>query len=141
MKRTYPVLFTETTDNVLVEVPDLKILTEGEDIENAIDMARDAISISIISRENNNEIIPTASKISELDVKGGTFYNEGNTFSSIVDVNVEEYRKKIETRPVRRNVSLPSWLNDAAEKSGVNVSGILQEALMKKLDLVNKYQS
>ncbi|MCQ2081503.1 MAG: type II toxin-antitoxin system HicB family antitoxin [Lachnospiraceae bacterium] len=141
MKRTYPVLFTETTDNVLVEVPDLKILTEGEDIENAIDMARDAISISIISRENNNEIIPTASKISELDVKSGTFYNEGNTFSSIVDVNVEEYRKKIETRPVRRNVSLPSWLNDAAEKSGVNVSGILQEALMKKLDLVNKYQS
>ncbi len=139
MKRTYPVIFTETKDAILVEVPDLSIFTEGKDIENAIDMARDAISIAIVSREDNNEPVPEASKIKEINIKNSSFYEEGNSFVSIVDVDVEAYRKKIDTRPVRRNVSLPCWLNDAADKAGINVSGVLQEALMKKLHLAKKY--
>lgn len=32
MKNVYPVLFTKTTTNILVEVPDLDILTEGKDM-------------------------------------------------------------------------------------------------------------
>ena len=139
MKRTYPVIFTETKDAILVEVPDLSIFTEGKDIENAIDMARDAISIAIVSREDNNEPVPEASKIKEINIKNSSFYEEGNSFVSIVDVDVEAYRKKIDTRPVRRNVSLPCWLNEAADKAGINVSGVLQEALMKKLHLAKKY--
>ncbi len=43
MKTVYPVLFTKTETDVLVEVPDLGILTEGKDMSNAIEMARDAI--------------------------------------------------------------------------------------------------
>ena len=139
MKRTYPVIFTETKDAILVEVPDLSIFTEGKDIENAIDMARDAISVAIVSREDNNEPVPEASKIKEIIIKNSSFYEEGNSFVSIVDVDVEAYRKKIDTRPVRRNVSLPCWLNEAADKAGINVSGVLQEALMKKLHLAKKY--
>lgn len=139
MKRTYPVIFTETKDAILVEVPDLSIFTEGKDIENAIDMARDAISIAIVSREDNNEPVPEASKIKEINIMNSSFYEEGNSFVSIVDVDVEAYRKKIDTRPVRRNVSLPCWLNEAADKAGINVSGVLQEALMKKLHLAKKY--
>ncbi|HAL03145.1 MAG TPA: HicB family protein [Lachnospiraceae bacterium] len=139
MKRTYPVIFTETKDAILVEVPDLSIFTEGKDIENAIDMARDAISIAIVSKEDNNEPVPEASKIKEINIKNSSFYEEGNSFVSIVDVDVEAYRKKIDTRPVRRNVSLPCWLNEAADKAGINVSGVLQEALMKKLHLAKKY--
>ena len=139
MKRTYPVIFTETKDAILVEVPDLSIFTEGKDIENAIDMARDAISIAIVSREDNNEPVPEASKIKEINIKNSSFYEEGNSFVSIVDVDVEAYRKEIDTRPVRRNVSLPCWLNEAADKAGINVSGVLQEALMKKLHLAKKY--
>ncbi len=139
MKRTYPVIFTETKDAILVEVPDLSIFTEGKDIENAIDMARDAISITIVSKEDNDEFVPGPSKIKEIDIKKSTFFEEGNTFSSIVDVDVEAYRKEIDTRPVRRNVSLPCWLNEAADKAGINVSGVLQEALMKKLHLAKKY--
>lgn len=41
MKNVYPVYFTITDDVVLIEVPDLEILTEGTDMNNAIDMARD----------------------------------------------------------------------------------------------------
>ena len=48
MKRVYPVIFTQTQNGFLIEVPDLEILTEGTDMENAIDMARDAISITLV---------------------------------------------------------------------------------------------
>ena len=50
----------------------------------------------------------------------------------------EEYRRKIDTRTVRRNVALPSWLNYEAEKAHINVSRVLQEALINTLGLQRK---
>lgn len=139
MKKMYPVIFTQTSDAVLVEVPDLEILTQGTDIENAFDMARDAISITIVSMEDNNEVIPAPTKMPDIDITQATFANEGESFSSIVDVDIAEYRKRIDTRPVRRNVSLPCWLNHEADLAGINVSRVLQEALMNMLGLTNRY--
>ena len=137
MKQMYPVIFTQTADCILVEVPDLDILTEGKTLEHAFQMARDAISITIVSLEDHNETIPAPTKINEINVSKGTFYNQGESFVSIVDVDVLEYRKKIDTRPVRRNVSLPCWLNREADLAGINVSKVLQEALVNVLGLKN----
>ena len=135
MKNVYPVFFTKTNDNVLVEVPDLDILTEGKDMNDAIDMARDAIELTCVTMEDNKEEIPNPSDISELNVDNGTFAEEGKTVISFVDIDSTEYRKKIDTKTVRRNVALPSWLNYEADQAGVNVSRILQEALMSTLKL------
>lgn len=41
----------------------------------------------------------------------------------------------IDRKTVRRNVALPSWLNYEAEHAGINVSRVLQEALMNVLDV------
>lgn len=139
MKKMYPVIFTQTSDAILVEVPDLKIFTQGTDIENAFDMARDAISITIVSKEDNHESIPTPTKMCNIDINCATFANEGESFISIIDVDIAEYRKRIDTRPVRRNVSLPCWLNHEADVAGINVSRVLQEALINVLGLTNRY--
>lgn len=139
MKKMYPVIFTQTNDCVLVEVPDLEILTEGKDMETAIEMARDAISITIVSMEDNKETIPLPTKMADVDITDSTFSKLGESFSSLVDTDVDEYRKKIETKPVRRNVSLPSWLNHAADISGINVSKVLQDALINVLGISPKY--
>lgn len=135
MRNIYPVFFTKTNDNILVEVPDLGILTEGKDMNDAIDMARDAIELKCVSMEDKKEEIPTPSDICDLEVNDGTFAGEGKTVISLVDIDSTEYRKKIDTKTVRRNVALPSWLNYEAEQAGVNVSRILQEALMNTLKL------
>ena len=87
MKRVYPVIFTKVEGNYLVEVPDLEILTQGTDIENAIEMARDAISITIVSMEENNEVVPKASNIDDIDVEKGTFAENGKGFVSMVDTD------------------------------------------------------
>ncbi len=135
----YPVIFTQTNDCILVEVPDLQILTEASSMENAIEMARDAISVTIVSMEDKQEIIPAPTKMSDVDITHSTFSNLGESFSSLVDADVNEYRRKIETKPVRRNVSLPSWLNHAADISGINVSKVLQDALIDVLGISKKY--
>lgn len=91
-----------------------------------------------ISMEDDKENIPDPSRITELDISSGTFVEEGETIVSFVDVDSAEYRRKIDTRTVRRNVALPSWLNYEAERAGVNVSRILQEALISTLHLKRK---
>ena len=104
-------------------------------MNDAIDMARDAIELKCVSLEDDKEEIPNPSNIEDLNINNGTFADEGETVVSFVDVDSTEYRKKIDTRTVRRNVVLPSWLNYEAEQAGVNVSRILQEALMSTLKL------
>lgn len=131
MKNVYPVFFTKADTVILVEVPDLEILTEGKDMSDAIEMARDAIELKCVSMEDDGMEIPLPSEIHALDVNSGTFAEEGDTVISFVDIDSGEYRRKIDTKTVRRNVTIPSWLNYEAEHAGINVSRLLQEALMK----------
>lgn len=135
MKNVYPVFFTMTDNVVLIEVPDLDILTEGTDLNNAIDMARDAIELTCVSMEDAKQDIPAPSDIATLDIKACTFAEDGKTIISLVDIDSTEYRRKIDTKTVRRNVALPSWLNYEAEHAGINVSRVLQEALMNVLNV------
>ena len=138
MKAVYPVIFTQTEDAILVEVPDLEILTEGNDIQNAIEMARDAIGVTGLSMQDHGEPIPKPTDFREVDVKKGTFAEEGEGQLSLVDIDFDVYRRKLDVKTVRRNVTLPNWLNQEAEEAHINVSKVLQEALMTKLG-VNKY--
>ena len=142
MKKVYPVIFTDVSTNILIEVPDLKILTEANEegkekssFAEAIIVARDVIGLSCISAEVEGEMIAEASAIEDIDVSKGTFAEEGKGLVSLVDVDLAEYRRKVDNKTVRRNVTLPNWLNQEAEAANLNVSRVLQEALMKKLDV------
>ncbi|MCI8932648.1 MAG: HicB family protein [Lachnospiraceae bacterium] len=139
MKNVYPAFFTITDTVILVEVPDLEILTEGKDMKNAIEMARDAIELKCVSLEDDKKEIPLPSEISSLDVNNGTFAEDGTTVISLVDIDSEEYRRKIDTKAVRKNVTIPSWLNYEAEHAGINISRVLQEALMEVLNVQRNF--
>lgn len=135
MKAVYPVIFTQTKDGYLIEVPDLKILTEGKDMADAIDMARDAIGLHGITCEDMGKELPEASSMTMIEVSQGTFAAEGESMVSMVDIDFVEYRRRVDNKTVRRNVTLPNWLNQEAEKAHLNVSKVLQEALMTKLNV------
>ncbi|MCM1083909.1 MAG: type II toxin-antitoxin system HicB family antitoxin [Clostridium sp.] len=142
MKQVYPTFIVNTEDGsehpFLVCVPDMEIFTEGDTFADAIEMARDAIGLAGISMEDNKEKIPmpsdqmTAIEKVKQDADVVDFSKGVLTY---VDVNFSEYRKKVDTKTVRRNVALPSWLNYEAEQSGINVSRVLQEALMEVLNV------
>ena len=132
-KRVYPVILTPADNIILVEVPDMEILTGGKDYQDAIEMARDAIGLKGICYEDEGKEIPLPSNMTEIDISKGTFSESGVGCLSLVDIDFEEYRRRVDNRTVRRNVTLPNWLNQEAEKAHINVSRVLQEALMMKL--------
>ena len=140
MKYAYPVIFTRTEDEkdtILIEVPDLEIMTEGFGVADAIEMARDAIGLSGITLENMSEPIPLPRDINEIDLKKSEFASAEKSYVSLVDVDFTKYRKKVDNKMVRKNVTIPNWLNKAAEKEKINVSKVLQEALMEKIGIVH----
>ena len=96
-------------------------------------MARDAIGLKGISLKDDKTDIPAPSNFKDVDPKKGTFANEGESYVSLVDIDFVEYRRKNDNKTVRRNVTLPNWLNQEAESAHLNVSRVLQEALMQKL--------
>ena len=128
MKAVYPVLFTRLDDGYMAYVPDFDINTQGDDLADAIAMARDAIGLVGIDLEDDGKCIPLPSDPAHFSCASGELL-------SMVDIDFTAYRRANEKRTVRRNVSLPSWLNTEAENAGLNVSAVLQAALKQELHL------
>ena len=146
MKQVYPTFILNSNDGsehpFLVCVPDMDIFTEGDSFANAIEMARDAIGLAGISMEDNKKDIPEPSEQSgalEKLQQDTEIIDFSKGILTYVDVDFFEYRRKVDTKTVRRNVALPSWLNYEAEHAGINVSRVLQEALISVLKVERKF--
>ena len=122
----------------LVFVPDLMIYTEGKDLGNAIEMARDAISLKCLNLEDNKISIPEPSSYSKAieiakEVHQGESFNYTDGIVTVVDADLTEYRRKLDRKMVKKNLTIPSWMNVEAERLNLNVSRVLQEALEEKI--------
>ena len=125
-KLFYPAVFHKEGDGFWVSFPDFpECLTEGDDMESAYEMAVEALGLAITSRESEKEAIPEPSDPSTIDAEGGTIL--------VVNFDMMDYLKKHNSRAVKKTLSIPEWLNEAATSMGVNFSHVLQEALMQKV--------
>ena len=129
MKAAYPIVITKGQTYFVVDIPDFELNTQGKTVAEAMEMARDAIGIAGIDMEDEHETIPLPSDLSSVKK------TNADCFLTLVDVDFTEYRRRNDMKTVRRNVSLPSWLNAEAEKAGINVSALLQGALKQELKL------
>lgn len=132
MKAAYPIIMSKGKNHIVVFVPDFNINTQGSDYAEAMEMARDAIGVVGIDMEDSHETLPSPSDMANVKRE------HGDDVITLVDVDFTEYRRKNDMRTVRRNVSLPSWLNAEAERAGVNVSAILQSALKTVLHIAER---
>lgn len=129
MKAVYPIILTPGEKYTTVYIPDFNINTEGTDIADAMEMARDAIGIMGIDMEDDKEPIPEPSTLDDIAAA------HPDDVVTLVDIDFAEYRRRNDMRTVRRNVSLPSWLNAAAVQANLNVSAVLQAAIKDALGL------
>ena len=134
MKRAFPIIMTQGQKFIVVFVPDFNINTQGTDVADAIEMARDAIGIMGIDMQDDGEALPEATKLSDVQAQA-----PAGSIVSLVDVDFAEYRRKNDMRAVKKNCTIPSWLNYEAERAGVNFSAVLQTALKQELN-VNRTQ-
>ena len=125
----YPIILEKEADGYFVTVPDIDRYTQGQDIADAMEMARDLICLWLLDLEESGKSIPQPASM-ELNVSK-------DAIVTFVDVNIDEYRKKYGTRIVKKNCTIPAWLNARAEAIGVNFSQTLQEALLAKIEAVH----
>ena len=128
---TYPIVISKENDGYYVEIPDFDMATQGEDIADAMAMARDAIGIMGIDMEDDGKQLP---------VPGAVKFNvdEGDIVT-LVDVDFVEYRRKVDNRAVKKNCTIPYWLSVAADKAGINYSRVLQDAIIALLGVKKAY--
>jgi predicted RNase H-like HicB family nuclease len=121
-KYAYPAIFKKEETGYFVNFPDIKpCYTEGKTLEEAVIMAADALESRIEVALERGEPLPQPSDIDSLS---------GEKIMLVV-ADVENI--KSQTRYVKKTLSIPHWLNVAAEKEHINFSGVLQEALKERL--------
>ncbi|MBR5016010.1 MAG: type II toxin-antitoxin system HicB family antitoxin, partial [Clostridia bacterium] len=107
-----------------VVVPDLPgCVTQGDDLAEAIYMAVDAASGWVLTDLEDGKKPPKASKISDVELE----YDDG--FVSLIVLDMDTYAEKYGKRSVRKNLTIPAWLNTFAEEQNINFSQVLQNAL------------
>lgn len=130
MKKYYPAIFTPDDNGFyLVDFPDLPgCYTDGQDIEDATEMAEDVLNLTLYSMEKDGEEIPSPSDPREIAIPP-------NGFISMLHADTIAYAKKINPKSVNKTVTLPGWLDSLAQKANLNFSQTLQEALAQKLNI------
>ena len=130
MKYVYAAIFnlepgTESTYNV--SFPDLPgCNTFGTDLADAIEMAQDALCLTLYHREQDNEAIPPATSPTDIKI-------QGDDFVTAISVDTDFYHRFYSGKLVKKTLNIPMWLNEMAMQANVNFSNILQEALKTHL--------
>ena len=127
-KLLYPACFypCEAQAGYTVVVPDLPgCVTQGKSLIDAIGMAVDAASGWVLDEMEDGKPIPPASKIEDVqaDERPGGFVN-------LIVLDMDAYAEKYGEKAVRKNLTIPAWLNTYAEANNVNFSRVLQDALV-----------
>lgn len=130
MKYTYPACFYPAEEGgYLVSVPDLPCYTQGEDLADAIYMASDAAAGWIIVNLEEGNSIPLPSKLEDIELE------QEDGFVNLILVDMDEATKNYSSKAVKKTLTIPQWLNSAAEKRHINFSQILQKALIDELNV------
>ena len=120
-KYTFPAIFTREETGYSVRFPQLDgCYTQGDTFEEAQHMASEAMSLHLYGMEQDGEEIPAP------DMSVGT---EANEMIVPITAWMTPFRDEMENRAIKKTLTIPAWLNDAAEKRHVNYSQILQSAL------------
>ena len=114
----------------VVTFPDLPgCLTEGDNIEEALHMAKEALELFLFSLEEDGEKMPEPTSPQKIKVEDGSFI-------SLVEVWMPVVRDEMQNRSIKKTLTIPKWLNDVAEQNKINFSQVLQTALKEYLGVL-----
>ena len=125
MKLSYPACFyqDQKTGHYTVEVPDLTgCVTGGPTLPEAILMAEDAASGWVLDELEDGRPIPAASPMQDIKPDDGGFV-------SLLALDMDAYAEKYGSASVRKNCTIPAWLNTFAEARDINFSKVLTDGL------------
>lgn len=128
-KYAYPAIFTKEECGYSIRFPDLEeCYTSAMDINEGIEMAEDVLCLTLYWKEKEGSRIPASSGVNDV-------VHDKNEFVSLIACDTDWYRRFYDSKAVKKTLTIPGWLNDLAERNGINFSGVLQEALKAKLNI------
>lgn len=131
-KYLYPAIFQKENTFYSVRFPDLECCyTQGDNLQDAFEMAEDVLCLTLYQLEEKGEVIPEPSELNQIHTKN-------DEFVSLVSCDTLEYRQFFDNRAVKKTLTIPSWLNTMSEKQGLNFSAILQNALKQELHITDR---
>lgn len=128
-KYFYPAYFHKAEEGGFwISFPDIpECLTQGYDMSEAYEMAIDALGLALEDRIKEKRI-PTPTEIDKLSP-------EDDAYIVLIEFDLQEYRKKHSSKAIKKTLSIPQWLNEAAVAQNINFSQVLQDGLKAKLGL------
>jgi len=126
MKLIYPAIFTpfEDRDGFTVEFPDLPgCVTEGDSLIEAIEMGMDAACGWILTEIEEGCDFPAPTELHNIDLNGTVFVNH-------LILDIESYAEQYGHKAVRRNITLPAWLDTYVQKNNLSLSKIVQDSIL-----------
>ena len=141
MLSMYPACFYKEDDGYSVIFPDLNYLaTQGDSFEDAMEMAVECLASYLYIAQRDGEDVPAPSSLVNIDPVAVAKELDpdlpvGEAIVNLVSVDVAEYAKKHFEKSVKKTLSIPAWLNEAAGAQGVNFSQVLQRALKEQLHM------
>lgn len=124
MKLLYPAIFTPFDDGngFTVEIPDLPgCVTEGDNLIEAIEMGTDAAIGWILGEIEDGNGFPAASN--NIEAPDGSFVN-------LLVLDIDSYAEQYGNKAVRRNITVPAWLDTYAQKNHLSLSKVVQDTLL-----------
>lgn len=125
----YPAIFSYDHDGISIEFPDLPgCYTCADTTEKAINYAKDALGLHLYGLERDNDEIPVPSSINNIKTTPAQAVVIIETWMPVI-------QNAVENKAIKKTLTIPKWLNDAAEKNEVNFSHLLQSALKEHLGI------
>lgn len=123
-KYIFPAVFEPGEEKgYCVTFPDLPgCITEGDTLEEAYSMAKEALGLHIYGMEEDGDAIPSPTEPSKITINK-------NSFITLVEAWMPLIRNELANKAVKKTLTIPKWLNDAAEEKKINFSQVLQSAL------------
>lgn len=127
MLYTYTAVITECDGTFYAKVPDIDgCITTGNSLTEAITLITDALNLCLVVLEDENLEPKTPTPQSDIP-------HNPSDILTIIQADTIKYRSATDTKAVRKNVSLPAWMVNLADKRGINCSKVLQDALLSVL--------
>lgn len=115
-----------------ITFPDLPgCITEGDNLEEALKMAKEALQLHLWGLEDDEDIIPNPT--APEDIK-----HDCEAFVVPIEAYMAPIRDEMRNKSVKKTLTIPYWLNKLAEKQNINFSQVLQFALKEKLNIKDK---
>lgn len=132
-KYIFPAIFETCEEGgYSITFPDLPgCITEGDTLDEALRMAKEALELHLWSMEDDQEIIPKPTAPEDVALNKGAF-------TVLIEIYMAAIRDEMENKAVKKTLTIPYWLNKVAEEQKINFSQLLQFAIKEKLDIKDK---